>query len=862
MTERQRAERDVLAELATLGSLALAAGRARSSSEVASAALDILARSTDADTGVVLFNDGSGFDVQATYGVGPGVVEAIVDDRTIGAQLLAALEATSAPLFVPLTEARMRPKIAASLAAQGLTHILVAPLRASGLLVGLLGLGWRSAPATPPAEATVQHAATVVAASLENARLVGQLQQSLASERRIADEEKALQSLTLIAETAGAFDELAETTIRQVTALVGAVAGSYALLTDDDRVVHSAAIGIDPPFLEDAANRPASQMLSVARLVASGGPYVQDYVEGSVLPHTLEMARERGWTTFAMLPITVRHRMEALIALFFDAPPVLLDADRTLTAIARIASISLSNFRLRERLVSSESRYRVLFEESPDAIILLARADEIIDANPAALRLYRTDLAGLREFAALDEGRIEDAERRRRNEIVTRDGRGVFRDTGRRPDDTTFEEEVEIIRVSIAGESRYLVIVRDLTEQVHLQQELLQAQKMEAIGQLVSGVAHELNNPLAAIVAFSQLIRRDERLPEDMRSDAELLVQEADRTRRIVQNLLDFARQRPPERHPTSIAALVESVLALQSYSLAAGRIDLAVDIPPDLPYVDVDRSQLQQVLLNLTLNAIQAVRAEGSGGHIWITARRVESRNDEVRLRLTVSDDGPGIPEQARSRLFLPFYTTKQPGEGTGLGLSVSFGIVASHGGALRFEPRSGGGAAFIVELPVSSRSAPDRRSVDAIGGARQARTPESSPATAELTTRPKVLVLDDEPSIRAFLTKSLRLARLDPIAVAEGEEAIDRCRSETFAAVLIDHRMPGMSGTEVFEAMVAIRPELGSRFVFMSGDVLNPELREFAATHDVTLLAKPFDVDTVNRLVADVVARPDRGS
>jgi CheY-like chemotaxis protein len=379
-------------------------------------------------------------------------------------------------------------------------------------------------------------------------------------------------------------------------------------------------------------------------------------------------------------------------------------------------------------------------------------------------------------------------------------------------------------------------------------------------------------------VAFSQLIRRDERLPDDMHGDAELLVQEADRTRRIVQNLLDFARQRPPERHPTSIATLVDSVLALQSYSLSAGSIDLSLDIPADLPLIDVDRSQLQQVLLNLTLNAIQAVQAERSKGHIWITARRVASRGDGTRLRLSVSDDGPGIAEEARSRLFLPFYTTKAPGEGTGLGLSVSFGIVAAHNGTLRFEPRPGGGATMIVELPVTSREPPERRRLVSAGGARDdsARSngsplgapPIGAAAAAEGAAGvgrasdpgvsvPKVLVLDDEPSIRAFLTKSLRLAAFDPVAVAHGAEAIERCRTESFSAVLVDHRMPGMSGTEVFDAVVAIRPELASRFVFMSGDVLNPELRDFASMHQVTLLAKPFDLDTVNRLVGDVVAR-----
>ena len=207
---------------------------------------------------------------------------------------------------------------------------------------------------------------------------------------------------------------------------------------------------------------------------------------------------------------------------------------------------------------------------------------------------------------------------------------------------------------------------------------------MEAIGQLVSGVAHELNNPLAAIIAFSQLMRGDERLPDDMRHDAGLLVQEADRTRRIVQNLLDFARPRPPERRPD------------EHRHAGPERARAAVIRPqhePDpgrgrhprrsLPEVDLDRAQLQQVLLNLTINAIQAIRARerAAQAHLWVTAGLVKTSrvpggpkaekltDDQARVRITIRDDGPGVPEAARARLFDPFFTTKQPGEGTGLG-------------------------------------------------------------------------------------------------------------------------------------------------------------------------------------------------
>jgi two-component system NtrC family sensor kinase len=231
---------------------------------------------------------------------------------------------------------------------------------------------------------------------------------------------------------------------------------------------------------------------------------------------------------------------------------------------------------------------------------------------------------------------------------------------------------------------------------------LLHAQKMETLGQLVTGVAHELNNPLAAIIAFAQLLRSDERLPADLAHDADLLVQEAERTRRIVANLLDFARQRTADPRPTQMANLFERTLELNAYELRAGRIEASVQIPDDLPLVLVDADQIQQVLLNLTLNAIQAIRAAGESGTITVSATTVPPDEGAVpRVRLRVEDDGPGVDETVQARIFEPFFTTKDEGQGTGLGLSVSREIIEAHGGRLWFEPGTTGGAAFLFELP-----------------------------------------------------------------------------------------------------------------------------------------------------------------
>ncbi len=238
-----------------------------------------------------------------------------------------------------------------------------------------------------------------------------------------------------------------------------------------------------------------------------------------------------------------------------------------------------------------------------------------------------------------------------------------------------------------------------------LQTELLHAQKMEALGQLIGGVAHELNNPLAAISAFAQLLRSDERLPADLIDDADLLVQEVERTRRMVQNLLDFARQRTHERSPALLLPVIERTLELNAYALRAGRIDVKVQVPADLPLVLIDADEIQQVLLNLLLNAIQAISSAEAGGTIIISAH-VQPRVDdgaEERVRVTLVDDGPGVEEAVRERIFEPFFTTKAEGQGTGLGLSVSREIVAAHGGNLWFEPVGGGGSAFVFDLPTA---------------------------------------------------------------------------------------------------------------------------------------------------------------
>jgi CheY-like chemotaxis protein len=336
-----------------------------------------------------------------------------------------------------------------------------------------------------------------------------------------------------------------------------------------------------------------------------------------------------------------------------------------------------------------------------------------------------------------------------------------------------------------------------------------------------------------------------------------MLVQEANRTRVIVQNLLDFARARPAERVPTDLRPLVDSVLGLQSYSFGKGGPEVVVDIPADLPPILLDRAQMQQVLVNLTVNAAQAFHESGRPGKLRIAATTAHRADGEHVVRIEVTDNGPGVPPELTDRLFMPFVTTKAPGQGTGLGLSVSFGIVTGHDGTLEYEPGPGGvGATFIIELPLGSEmpAAAAFREAEAVNRVLPARTrPSADEDSGE--RRIRVLVLDDETAIREFLGRALSRAGYEPVLAPTGAIALDMIRDEPPDAILCDHRMAGMNGTEFHDAVAAIAPELGRRFAFMSGDVLNPELREFATARGILLLGKPFDIATVGRTVATLL-------
>ena len=223
---------------------------------------------------------------------------------------------------------------------------------------------------------------------------------------------------------------------------------------------------------------------------------------------------------------------------------------------------------------------------------------------------------------------------------------------------------------------------------------------MAAVGELAAGVAHELNNPLAAVQAFAQLLNDRDDLDETVRSDVETIYKEAQRASRITSNLLSFARRHVPEKRLISINEVIEKALELHAYRMKVNNIDLVMDLDPDLPMTMADFHQMQQVFVNIINNAEQAMTEAHGKGRLCVNTQRVGGM-----LQIAFTDDGPGISADNLKRIFDPFFTTKEVGKGTGLGLSICYGLVQEHGGHLSARSKTGKGATFVVEIPILSK-------------------------------------------------------------------------------------------------------------------------------------------------------------
>ncbi|HEY0043674.1 MAG TPA: PAS domain-containing protein [Allosphingosinicella sp.] len=365
---------------------------------------------------------------------------------------------------------------------------------------------------------------------------------------------------------------------------------------------------------------------------------------------------------------------------------------------------------------------------------------------------------------------------------------------------------------------------------------LHQSEKLAALGSLLAGVSHELNNPLAAIVGQAEMLQEDS-VGTPFEARARKISAAAERCARIVQTFLAMARQRDAQRSVIDINELVTSALEITDYSLRTTGVSVRANLGAALPPVEGDSDQLHQVLANLIINAQHAME-DGELFEKTLSVRTSLGPSGQVVIDIT--DTGPGVPDKVKGRIFEPFFTTKPQGQGTGVGLSFSEGIIQAHGGALTLEP-SRRGAHFRITLPACAKGELVAVPID----------PEIA-AARDKSARARALVVEDEPDVAETLSELLEREGYSVTHASDGAAALMAIDREDFDLVLSDLRMPGISGVELYERLSEVSPEILPRMAFVTGDTLGSSVADFLKTSGRPVLEKPFTRMGVHCLIA----------
>ena len=518
----------------------------------------------------------------------------------------------------------------------------------------------------------------------------------------------------------------------------------------------------------------------------------------------------------------------------FDAMALAISADIT------------ERKRADEALRVSEASYRAIFDAAEDAIFIHdVETGAIVDVN---LKACSTFGYTREEFRRIDVGALGTGE----HPYTQEDAMGLLARAyageqlsvewhGKSKDGNLRWHEVFVKRVTIGGQDRILALAHDITERKRAAEELTrqreslyQREKLAALGSLLAGVAHELNNPLSVVVARAVLL--EEQGDSVTRAAALKIRTAAERCARIVRTFLAMARQQRPTRGPVAVNDVVVAALDITSYAVRTSSIEVTLDLSKDVPLILADADQLHQVLLNLIINAQQSLQDRPAPRWIRVTSR-FDRTADEIRI--TVADNGPGIPRHLRARVFEPYFTTKPVGTGLGVGLAVSLGIVEAHGGTLTVDCPIDGGAVFTIALPVGDV---DANVTDA----------GSSPKAT--TASHKILVVDDEAEIRETLAAILTGARHRVVTAGSGREALERMAAEHYDVILTDIRMPDIDGQALYQEIAQRWPTRAGGVVFVTGDTLASTLREFVAESGRPVIEKPFLPAEVRRIVAEL--------
>jgi signal transduction histidine kinase len=711
----------------------------------------------------------------------------------------------------------------------------------AGVMVLLVGTGLGLHPETVlDPQLFVVQAVLILAFSLHTAHVAGavrrearasELARHVGRELKTRETEAAeLVSFTQSLADSGSIGEIAEAALRYLRCHTGLQCRSVVIESEGEEAALWEEPGqLDADQIEDRRGR-----IQEALRRAGSNFIVRKLKCRATTIHPAPA--KTAFRTLVDIPVRVGGRVAGVL-LTADPAPGAVPPERIgiLVDVARRTSEAIR--RLERQRGHEHRRTALLLRQMREGVLLLSADGQVQLANPMARRVIA---------ASRDEDGDPDAPQRigdfRLDELchtppgVSRRFRATVAEAGQET-----PMQLACTAISVLDRSQRigtLITIADVTEEELARGRIVQAERTTLVGQTLAGVAHELNNPLAALIGYADLLDGME-MPEAIEKPVAQMREQALRATRIVRNLLNFARRRNPERVPISARDLVQETLELFTYEARMHGIEIRTELADDLPPVLSDKHALQQVIVNLIQNAIHALQN-------WTGERTlsVKSASTKDGVVISVSDSGPGVPEDLRRRVFESFFTTKGPSKGTGLGLPLSRSIAQEHGGDLILAPDTGRGASFSLRLPQADAAS---------GAALRLLGPDEA---AELVVPQKILVVDDEASVRETLVAQLGLLGSRVDSAANVHEAQRLLRTSSYDALLVDIRMPGGTGLDLHAELQEKNPLLADRVIFITGDFVNDELTSRALDTGRLLLEKPFTMKELTRALGKLAA------